>query len=199
MTKRIHTLTLAAISALALVSAGCASDFVRSSQSPSQLVIVSLNVGRGIAAGAPTTFVSGPLLSDVPNVANAETVFDDFGQVTMRVQLRDQNGPTPTALNDVTMTRYRVEYRRSDGRNTPGVDVPHSFDGALGATVSSGNTIMIFELVRHVAKLEAPLAALSNGSTVLTTIATVTFFGRDQAGNEVSVTGNVQINFAAFA
>ena len=27
------------------------------------------------------------------------------------------------------MTRYRVEFRRTDGRNTPGVDVPYGFDG----------------------------------------------------------------------
>ena len=55
-----------------------------------------------------------------------------------------------------------------------------------------------FELVRHVAKLEAPLAVLGLGSQILTMIAEVTFYGHDQAGNELSATGNIQITFANF-
>ena len=50
-----------------------------------------------------------------------------------------------------------MRYIRADGRNTPGVDVPYGFDGALTATVS-GSTTVGFELVRHIAKEEAPLA-----------------------------------------
>ncbi len=38
-----------------------------------------------------------------------------------------------------------------------------------------------------------------NSFVVLTVIADVTFYGRDQAGNAVSATGSVQINFANFA
>ena len=33
--------------------------------------------------------------------------------------------------------RYHVDYVRADGRNTPGVDVPYPFDGAITATVTA--------------------------------------------------------------
>ena len=63
----------------------------------------------------------------------------------------------PTLLNAVTITRYRVEYRRTDGRSTQGVDVPYSFDSALTFTVpSDGASSAVFQLVRHAAKEEAP-------------------------------------------
>ncbi len=55
-----------------------------------------------------------------------------------------------------------------------------------------------FELVRHVAKLEAPLVYLATNLNVISTIAEVTFYGRDQVGNEVNVTGHILINFANY-
>ena len=94
-------------------------------------------------------------------------------------------------LNDVTFTRYHVAYRRSDGRNTPGVDVPFAFDGASTFTVSSQGGTATFELVRHVAKAEAPLKALVSDFTVITTIADVTFFGKDQAEKNVTITNKI--------
>jgi len=177
-----------------VVVAGCG-EFARSSQSPSQLVIVSLLTARGTGTTTPTTFSGGPLTSDVPNFSAGEAVFDDFGQAVLRVIMRDQGtGTTPTPLNDVTITQYRVVYR-----GTAGLDVPRPINGAMTLTVpASGTATGIFEIVRHVAKLEPPLSNVSLGTAVLSTIADVTFFGRDQAGNEVSVTGVVPINFANF-
>ena len=70
--------------------------------------------------------------------------------------------PAPSPNNEITVTRYRVTYRRSDGRNTPGVDVPYAFDGAATGTIPSGGTLTLdFELVRHIAKEEPPLAPLA--------------------------------------
>lgn len=195
---------LAAAVVVALTASGCG-EYVRQGRSPAQLVIVSLLAARSTSSAVPTTFASGPLLSDVPDVSAGETVFDDFGQVVLRLVLRDPGNAatvaTPTPLNEITITSYRVEYRRSDGRNAPGVDVPFPFTGALTLTVpTSGNSAGgVFELVRHVAKLEAPLAPLGGSVVVLTVIADVTFFGRDQAGNAVSATGSVQVNFANFS
>jgi hypothetical protein len=58
-------------------------------------------------------------------------------------------------------------------------------------------------LVRHVAKEESPLVQLKfySGNTppVISTISDVTFYGRDQVGNEVSVTGSILIDFGDFA
>ena len=186
----------AAVLVAAVLSSGCG-EFVRQSQSPSQLVIDSLLSARGTGT-VPTTFTSGPLLSDVP--AAGQTVFDDFGQATLRVILRDPGSSAlPTAassLNDVTITRYTVTYTRSAGG-----DVPRPIDGAVTFTVPVGQTIgttAVIELVRHVAKLEAPLFVLGSSPEVLTMVAEVTFYGRDQAGNDLSASGNVQINFANF-
>jgi hypothetical protein len=52
--------------------------------------------------------------------------------------------------------------------------------------------------VRAQAKLEAPLKALRNGggAIAISTIADVTFYGTDQNGNTVSVTGSISVNFA---
>ena len=55
-----------------------------------------------------------------------------------------------------------------------------------------------FEIVRIQAKSEAPLAALARNFVSISTIAEVTFYGRDQTGREVSVTGNISVNFANF-
>jgi hypothetical protein len=52
--------------------------------------------------------------------------------------------------------------------------------------------------VRHTAKQEPPLVALRSNGVNLNTIAEVTFYGRDQAGNEVSVTGQIGIVFGNF-
>jgi hypothetical protein len=92
-----------------------------------------------------------------------------------------------------------VEYKRADGRNTPGVDVPYPWDGAVTGTVQIGGTLTLsFELVRHDAKSEAPLAALVYNPTIITTITEVTFYGHDRVGNAVSVTGTIQIDFGNF-
>lgn len=196
----------AAMLVAAMLSSGYG-EFVRQSRSPSQIVIDRLLTARGVGA-VPTDFVSGPLLSDVPDINSGQQAFNDFGQATLRMILKDPGlsaSPTaPSVLNDVTITRYTVTYKRSggpDGRNTPGVDVPRPIDGAMTLTLPVDGSIAegAFELVRHVAKLEAPLAVLGLGSQILTMIAEVTFYGHDQAGNELSTTGNVQITFANFS
>jgi hypothetical protein len=133
------------------------------------------------------------------------TIFGDPGRVALRLGLRNPgttaNPTSPSTLNEITVSRYRVQYRRSDGRNVPGVDVPYGFDGAFTGTVSTtGSLTAGFDLVRVQAKIEPPLKNLANGGAqnVISTIAEITFFGRDQAGNEVSVTGSISVNFSDY-
>jgi hypothetical protein len=133
----------------------------------------------------------------------ARVIFNDVGQVTLRLALRnigsEASPSTPTTNNEVTFTHYRVSYRRADGRNTPGVDVPYSFDGASTATVpASGSVNISFELVRQVAKAESPLAQLVSNRSIITTLTDVTFYGRDRVGNDVTITGTIQIDFGNF-
>jgi hypothetical protein len=155
--------------------------------------------------------MGGTLESDVITVVKVDaggeqvytpTVFEDVGQVSFRLGLRDVGSgttvTTPTAANTVTVTRYHVDFKRSDGRNTPGVDVPYGFDGAATGSVSGNGGSLSFVIVRAQAKVEAPLKALRNsgGALVISTIAEITFYGRDQNGNEVSVIGLISVNFA---
>ena len=206
-TKWMQTTGIGAI-ALAALASGCG-DVVRQGRAPVQLVINALEA----ASGAEPDEVVTTLLSDVQTLVersvNGEpvlipTTFNDMGLVTMSLILKDpgQSGiiATPSALNQVTISRYRVEYRRTDGRRTQGVDVPYSFDSAVTFTVPTEGTIDAgFEIVRHTAKQEAPLAALTRNPDIIATIADVTFYGRDQADNDISVTGTIGINFGNFA
>lgn len=130
------------------------------------------------------------------------TYSSDLGRVTFALGLKDPGSSTspasPTQANWITVDRYRVRYIRSDGRNTPGVDVPYPFDGAFTVTVS-GDVAGGFEIVRLQAKLEAPLAALAGSGVVISTIAEVTFYGHDQTGRDVSTVGRIGVDFANFA
>ena len=57
---------------------------------------------------------------------------------------------------------------------------------------------MVFVLVRAQAKVEAPLKSLRRRRRrrSISTIADVTFYGKDQTGNDVAVTGSISVNFA---
>ncbi|MDQ3169921.1 MAG: hypothetical protein M3Q55_07285 [Acidobacteriota bacterium] len=133
------------------------------------------------------------------------TIFEDGGLVSFRLAMKDAGGAasptTPTTNNFITVNRYRVSYSRTDGRNTPGVDVPFPFEGAFTVTVGTTAAEAGFVLVRLQAKAEAPLLALRNGSGAfaISTIAEVTFYGQDQTGHAVSVTGRISVNFADWA
>ena len=77
--------------------------------------------------------------------------------------------------------------------------MPYAFDGAATFTVpADGSATAGFVIVRSQAKREAPLASLVTNDTLITTIAYVTFYGRDQVGNEVSVTGTIDVTFGNF-
>ena len=176
------------------VSVNCGN---RDSQSASYLIIDRLEGSQG---HDPNQF-GGNLPSDVATSVQGQppTIFADNGRVLFRLGLRDAGSPgLPTVSspnNAITVTRYRVRYIRADGRNTPGVDVPYAFDGAATGTVQAPLELS-FTLVRAQAKAEAPLAALLTNFNVINTLAEVTFYGRDQTGREVSVTGMIGVNFA---
>ena len=192
-----RTVGLGLLASVLAVAAGC-SDTVREGRSPAYLIVQSLDA----APGADDGDFSNQLQSDV---ATKGSVFEDLGRATFRLGLRDI-GPAgspsaPTLNNFITVNRYFVSYRRTDGRNTPGVDVPYGFEGAGTVTVGTADVAMTFVLVRAQAKLEPPLRNLVGGgqSGGIGTIADVTFYGRDQTGNDVSVTGSIAVQFADWA
>jgi len=201
MTKVVWGARAASLLALAVATTSCGT-LTRQGTSSSYLVINSLQGAPGLSGNFGSV-----LQSDVLNVdptTHAQTIAPDQGQVTLALALKDPgssaNPNTPTPNNYITLTQYHVEYARSDGRNTQGVDVPYAFDGAVTATVN-GTTTVGFTLVRIQAKQEAPLQALASGgsSIAITTVAKVTFYGHDQTGREVSVSGNIEVDFSDWA
>jgi hypothetical protein len=205
MTKFRRLLVLAAV----LASSISCGDVARSGRAPVYLVINALEG----ATGADATTFGGNLLSDVLTLVTSggvctttspcATIFNDEGRVTLSLAMKDigtTTAPTaPTSNNSVTISRYHVDYLRSDGRNTPGVDVPYPFDGNVTATISgTQGTQLVFLLVRNVAKAEPPLAQLATNRNIISTMTRVTFYGKDVVGNDVSVTGTIEIDFGNF-
>ena len=197
-----YRIQLATLAALVLAATSCG-DVVRQGRSPVFLVITSLTASQGGGGGTP----SGTLLSDVLTVPKSCTptvtpcppvIFNDLGQAAIALAPKDV-AVAPTTNNQVTITRYHVEYTRADGRHTPGVDVPYGFDGAVTVTIAgTGSANIGFELVRNVAKLESPLVQLVLNPQIISTIANITFYGRDVTGNDISVTGSILIEFGNF-
>jgi hypothetical protein len=152
---------------LAMVVAATAScgDVVRTSRAPVMLSVTNLE------PALLNSSVSVP--SDVQATATLAVILKDVTDATASIS----PAPLPTTNNAVTITQYQVVYRRTDGRNTPGTDVPFPFSGAATVQIqATSNGVLTFELVRQVAKQEAPLAQITD-SNVVTMIADITFFG----------------------
>jgi hypothetical protein len=187
-----HYLKFLVLAAASVAAASCG-DVARAGRAPVFLVINLLTDGSG------SSFLQSDVLTN-------GSVTNDAGSVTLTLAQKDVVGQGtlgPSSNNQVTITRYHVTYRRADGRNVQGVDVPYAFDGAATGTVPTSGTLKLgFELVRHVAKSESPLVQLANPSIltpVITTIADVTFYGQDLVGNEIQATGSIQVDFGNFA
>jgi hypothetical protein len=186
------------------VTAGCGGELLRTGRGPVYLTVVEMLAHNG-ALDEEESVLFSDVLTYVEQTVNGQqvkvpTVFSDTGVATIRVSMKN-----PTALssdlNSVTITRYRVDYRRSDGRNTPGSDVPYGFEAGTSATIGVDEEGEVpFDLVRHVAKQEPPLRNLvaNGGQGFIYTTAEVTFYGRDQNGNEIVITGFITVNFADF-
>ena len=208
---RTHTRSIRTALVLAAVAAATAScgDVVRDGRAPMFLVIDQLTATRGGTTGNAGSTLSSDVLTNVTSpdpctpAAPCPTIFGDSGSVQLRLAPKDiTTAGTPSAPstnNDVTINRYHVSYRRADGRNVQGVDVPYAFDGAATGTVPVSGTLLLgFTIVRNTAKMEPPLVQLVSSPTIITTIADVTFYGRDLVGNEISTTGSIQIDFGNF-
>ena len=193
--RRARTTRAAALGLLvaATLASGCSST-VRTGQASSYLVIQRLEGASGADGG-----VFGNVLRS--DVLTKGSIFEDNGRVSISLAMKDVT-TGPTANNLITLNRYRVEFRRTDGRNAPGEDVPYAFEGAIGGTVGESTSSFGFTLVRAQAKLEKPLVTLAGirgGALIISTIADVTFFGKDQTGRDVTVSGSMSVNFADWA
>lgn len=164
------------------------SEAIRTGDGSSYLIMTNLTGGSSNDATVE---------SDV--VSDTGSIFTDVGTAGFQLQMKDVLN-APTANNSITVTQYRVEYIRSDGHNIPGVDVPFPFTSGVNVTIAGTGSVG-FTLVRIQAKEEAPLKALrfGGGALAISTVARITFYGHDQTGREVTVTGNLDVTFADWA
>jgi hypothetical protein len=207
--KTMRLVVPALLTAAAAATISCGS-VVRNSQAPVMLVMDTL---QGLKGSAQASSPSGTLSSDVLTIVTSggtctttspcPTIFADNGQAQVHIILKDIGQPgatlSPSTNNTVTITRVHVSYRRTDGRNQEGVDIPYGFDTAATVSVSGTNqSTVVFPLVRSQAKEEAPLVQLVTSGLVISTIADVTLYGSDAVGNALSVTGSIAVTFANF-
>jgi hypothetical protein len=136
----------------------------------------------------------------LPVFSDVSTPINDIGMAEINALPLDPLLETTlaTPYMDVLIDQIDVEFKRTDGRNVEGVDVPYRFTAPMSflATINGSATIP-FMLIRHVAKLEAPLFALReiwNQGKVLQLVACVTFHGKDTGGHRVApVTGYISV------
>ena len=191
--RSVRPAAVAGLVLAALGAAACGSDDARKGQARRYPVITVLEGASG-AGGCGAQFFTNAVASDVITFIkskNAYSVFKDLGRVTMTAAMRDVTNPNgPTANNAITINRYRVVYRRSDGRNTPGVDVPYAFDGAVTFTVVPGRrrerAVRARARPGEVRGAAGAADRRQRRRVSISTIADVTFYGQDQTGREVA-------------
>ncbi len=178
--------------ALGLIAFGCAPDYVTSNSAPVNFYVAGVTASGGAAV----------LDSDVRSGSSTESPFycEDYATVSVGVRNKNPQAPTPNVASAVIVDSYVVRYFRTDGRGVEGVDVPYRITGSLTAGVdaaTSGTTDIPIEVVRHQAKNEPPLSTIQQ-TVVLTMFAEISLYGKTIAGEAVSGTGRLQINFADF-
>jgi hypothetical protein len=199
MARRVGVGALAVAWLVASASCGYLN---KNGRSPVYLVIDTLTASSGAKPSEFGSILESDVVTNIKTTVDGKevlvpTVFEDLAKLAVHMTPKDAAAAvTPT--NNVTVTGYHVEFKRSDGRNTKGVDVPYGFDGAATGTFGNSGGSITIVIVRAQAKLEAPLKALAGGggAVIISTIAEVTLYGRDQNGNDISVTGNISVNFA---
>jgi hypothetical protein len=192
----VRFVVAAGAAVVSVAALGCG-EFARQGGGSYGLLVESLSATSG-ASGEESSFLQSDVRTNVGDPP-VSTIFNDTGTATLALIAKNPEGPAPTEINAVTVSRYRVTFRRSDGRNTPGVDVPHPVEGAMTVTVPAGGRATAgFDLIRHTAKQEAPLAALRGSGVFISTVADITFFGRDRSGRDVSASGSLGVTFGDF-
>lgn len=178
---------MALLAALGL--AGCTADYAKVGNAPVQLIIAGIS---------PNPMSSEVLLGG--------SICPDFATLAVANRSKNPGVTVPQVPQAIIVNRYEVSYYRSDGRAQQGVDVPYSISGALTATFdakTSGTDDVTIEVVRRQAKLEPPLIQLRTDggggqALIVTMFAKVTLYGQTIAGQNVTASGNMQIDFADY-
>jgi hypothetical protein len=197
--KKAKTI-LKAILILPMVLAILACNPVENDSTSATMLVVENVLGQDLDGNDANFLESDVLVED--ETEGTSTIHADSASITVRATLLDPASLMgPSVYNDVQITRYSVEYMRSDGRNQPGVDVPLPFDGTLTIAAPIDSSIQFpIVIVRAAAKAEPPLVNLHEGRDegILTILAKITLYGHDNANRAVTATGYLTIYFANY-
>src|SRR5262245_54541919 len=116
---------LAGAAACVVSLASCGGEMLRTGRAPMFLVVENMQATAGGSGATAAAF----LLSDVQTLVEqtingvkvqVPTIFNDSATASIR-SVEKNPAATATEINGITLTRYRVSFRRTDGRATPGV------------------------------------------------------------------------------
>jgi hypothetical protein len=210
----MKSLKVLGIGALAVSMAGCVPDWAKENETGLIMEIAEIVT---FAGGEESGTASSILRSDV---VTDGSVFNDDAVVTVNLYRKNPTVTATSALEHVRLESYQVRFFRTDGHSIEGVDVPHRITGPLSSlrfhTPTETGEVEIdapITIVRHQAKLEAPLINLSAllgntaidqfllpGQGLITAVAEITIYARQvTTGEALSATGNVQVTFGNFA
>ncbi|MFQ5743462.1 MAG: hypothetical protein ACE5HV_07725 [Acidobacteriota bacterium] len=199
-TRWLSLLRSAHILALAMVMAGCgASGNIDDTQNAVVLVIDSI------------TQVSNPF-GDI--LTSSGSILDDTVDVVFSAHLKSPSpppgSPLDPTLQDIILERYEVTFVRTDG----GTAVPAGFQRGMslrvrltpqGDVILRESTASSLVIAPATEKSQPPISFLidpgfepSTGFVNIQVNATLRFFGRTIAGDKVSVSATIGINFADF-
>lgn len=171
----------------AFALAGCVPDYFTEGNATRELLLTAINGGN-------------VLESDVRRGTN---ICPDTVPVRVENHSRNPNAPAAGFRDDIVIERYEVRYFRSDGRGTPGVDVPFSISGNMAFEIIGEEAVNVnIEVVRRQAKIEPPLSQLvtGGGAFIVTMFAEITLHARTTTGVATNTaTGRLQIDFADYA
>ncbi len=192
------TFKIMAILPLAFALIAC--NPIENETTSSSLLIVDSIVGQSLEGDEGQYLESDVLFEDEDK--GITTIYADPAVASLTASLLDPISVTgPSQYNSISVEKYRVSYSRTDGRASEGVDVPYSHEGVMTVLINVGTTRDIsFTIVRAAAKAEPPLVEMAEGrdTGILTCLAKVEFFGKDQAGRSVKATGYLTIHFANY-
>ncbi len=175
----------------------------------SSLCLVIL-AGCSISGGGNTTKDQSESLVTVTSVtalattqsiitSDVSTGTSDLADVKFQNQTKSASITNPSPFFGVTLTRYRVTFRRGDGG-----PVPAPFEAGMSLfipppttsmnVVTPGTASASIVIVPANAKGVSPLIDIEGGQS-FSANATITFDGQDGLGRELSATGGIAVIF----
>lgn len=210
----MKSLKVLGVGALAVSMAGCVPDWAKENETGLIMEVAGIRTFAGGEEGG----TEGSILRS--DVVTDGSVFNDDAVVLVNLYRKNPTVAATSALEHVRLESYQVRFFRTDGHSIEGVDVPHRITGPLSSlrfhTPTETGEIEVeapITIVRHQAKLEAPLVNLAGilvntsvddfivpGQGLITTVAEITIYARQvTTGEALSASGNVQVTFGDFA